>query len=83
MRLKLHVVWVFTGTDKTPCDSGFIYCGDFFMMEHPCVRNSTLCDGKNDCNTYNADESLCGECPANHCLNAGTCSLVNNVPTCK
>ncbi|KAG7165100.1 MAM and LDL-receptor class A domain-containing protein 2-like 1, partial [Homarus americanus] len=70
--------------DKTPCDDGFFYCADPFMIELPCMSNSNLCNGMAKCLTYKADESLCGYCPENYCQNNGTCSAVNGgPPVCK
>ncbi|KAK8747604.1 hypothetical protein OTU49_016490, partial [Cherax quadricarinatus] len=68
---------------KTPCDHGFIYCGDKYMEDHPCLESDKVCDGKIDCNTYNADESLCDQCPSYYCLNHGTCTVQTKMaPVC-
>ncbi|XP_047484991.1 MAM and LDL-receptor class A domain-containing protein 1-like [Penaeus chinensis] len=59
---------------KTPCDPGFVYCADQFMSDRPCMRLDELCDGSYFCDSYHADESLCGECPSYFCLH-GVCHL--------
>ncbi|XP_045625135.2 MAM and LDL-receptor class A domain-containing protein 2 [Procambarus clarkii] len=69
--------------ENTPCDPGYIYCGDQFMADHPCLEAESVCDGKIDCKLYNADESLCGVCPSYYCLNQGTCSVASKqAPVC-
>ncbi|XP_071520575.1 LOW QUALITY PROTEIN: MAM and LDL-receptor class A domain-containing protein 1-like [Panulirus ornatus] len=70
--------------DKTPCDPGFFYCGEVFMVHHPCMLMSHVCDGKVQCFYYNADESVCGGCPDNYCQNDGICAAHSDgdAPAC-
>ncbi|XP_070000024.1 MAM and LDL-receptor class A domain-containing protein 1-like [Penaeus vannamei] len=68
--------------DKTPCDPGFFYCADYFMQEHPCLPVEDLCDGRVNCHSHSADESLCGECPSNYCQNGGQCNYPDGPPLC-
>ena len=57
----------------SPCDPGYYYCGDKLLKGH-CLKQSQLCDGKDDCISSHADESYCsGGCPENYCRNGGTC----------
>nr|XP_027211162.1 MAM and LDL-receptor class A domain-containing protein 1-like [Penaeus vannamei] len=70
------------GCNKTPCDPGFFYCADYFMQEHPCLPVEDLCDGRVNCHSHSADESLCGECPSNYCQNGGQCNYPDGPPLC-
>ncbi|XP_042229112.1 MAM and LDL-receptor class A domain-containing protein 2-like [Homarus americanus] len=67
---------------STPCEPGYVYCADRYMQNHPCLRVETVCNGYPDCNSYLADESLCGTCPSYYCQH-GKCSVSGKqAPTC-
>lgn len=69
--------------DGTPCNPGSIYCGDP-DLNPPCLVAKYMCDKNVSCRSYQADESLCGVCPENLCLNKAECVVEeNNAPSCR
>ncbi|KAG0727924.1 MAM and LDL-receptor class A domain-containing protein 1 [Chionoecetes opilio] len=62
------------GCPAKKCEPGFVYCGDKYMQDDPCMPVDNLCNSWIFCHTYDADESLCGLCPPNYCLHGGNCS---------
>ncbi|KAA0194380.1 hypothetical protein HAZT_HAZT001867 [Hyalella azteca] len=69
--------------DGTPCGAGQMYCGG---SGNQCVdRLQTLCNGVVQCPLYDADESICGECPPTYCINGGVCYVdeVTSAPECR
>ncbi|XP_018026990.1 uncharacterized protein LOC108682356 [Hyalella azteca] len=60
-----------------------MYCGG---SGNQCVdRLQTLCNGVVQCPLYDADESICGECPPTYCINGGVCYVdeVTSAPECR
>ena len=78
-------VWLCLLSENAHCDPGFFYCGEKYMQEHPCMKMKMVCDNFVECLSYNADESVCGECPDNYCQNDGKCTTEGNEdpPACK
>ncbi|KAG0713088.1 MAM and LDL-receptor class A domain-containing protein 1 [Chionoecetes opilio] len=71
------------GCPAKKCEPGFVYCGDKYMQDDPCMPVDNLCNSWIFCHTYDADESLCGLCPPNYCLHGGKCAVTQTrLPNC-
>lgn len=49
------------------------------------MSNDKVCNGVVQCSHYDADESVCGDCPDNYCQNNGVCApqRAGKRPACK
>jgi hypothetical protein len=55
---------------------------NYYYCMHSCLKNTTRCDGNNDC-LDSTDESLCTpNCLPNFCQNGGTCIAGISPPVC-
>lgn len=64
------------------CEPDYYFCQNA-NLDVPCLGINFQCNGQIDCEN-GSDESVCGECPREYCLNEGTCTLsTNQVPVCQ
>ncbi|XP_059098600.1 MAM and LDL-receptor class A domain-containing protein 1-like [Tigriopus californicus] len=65
-----------------PCEPDYYFCQNA-NLQHPCLGINFQCNDQIDCDN-GSDESVCGYCPKDYCLNEGHCSLsTRGVPVCE